>query len=919
MYTNCLATELEKCKEDLKHCYRKRINQKKSTKWPRLGDPTLYVNITVVRATFLPARFNEEHGMGLNEMRNYSYVTHDTLLKDGYGKINLIEGDPGAGKTTFTFQICKKWAEGVLLMEDIVFWIPLRHYKSVTTTSELFDKLGYPEIMNYAQQNNGKGMVLIFDGWDELPNQLQTSSLFHDIIFGRVRAFIHSTIIVTSRPTCSGKIAEAVEETNSYYKILGFDVQNVETYMKAYFYDQLSSVQLLLDFLATCQKTQNFCNPIFVAIICFVLHSDGKWIPQTFSEVYERYIILHLRSNIPDSCSQDLTKLDRLDNVPEKIKPLFHKFCKLAFDMVIDNKLVLHEEELEFIHDHDELNNLQFDGFGLLRVDHYTSPLATIKKSYSFIHQVVQEVLAAIFILNTDSHIIDDTFEKYFYKNSNLQNVFAFIFGLGSKEVLKPLADKLIQKFKKSDQSITFLSSILHCLFEAHDVTLCQEFAKVFSERKDIFLWTPTPYDCYYASYFIAVCGIKRLNVTMYCDIVSSPDYHFLIIGQCLQNASIDIASFRFFKFGEVMSHKGMEQLANALSAQRNILSVELMMMDFDAIYGTDCVATLCDSICKHNPYITSLVLPSTCLSENDFESIGCVLTTCLSLTSLTSFCEPTEHMCLDLSMSFCKALCETKSLQKLVLDRWRLSQADSKVFGNIISKNCSLKELLIHVDTVDCLDPIMNGLSSNTSIARFELYYDKSGYSGSVTLGKHLENCFTLNHSLNIVDFNYVSWLSSHLSCICTGLCTNTTLVTLDLSGCYIDAEAYHAVCSMLSQNRTLRHLFLNPVHLEKQEAIELIGSCRHNATLEVLALVQWLPRRKSHEHEQGKDSFQYSCDPEINHVLQKVQELRQDKGELLLNVYWSVTEFYVLISWCYLIFIYIGNMMSIQNLRNR
>ena len=99
-------TELEKCKDELKHNYLKNINQKKSTRWPKLGAPTLYVDVTVVRAKILPERFCEEHAMGLIKRKGYSYITVDELLKDGYGKRNLIEGDPGAGKTTFTFQIC---------------------------------------------------------------------------------------------------------------------------------------------------------------------------------------------------------------------------------------------------------------------------------------------------------------------------------------------------------------------------------------------------------------------------------------------------------------------------------------------------------------------------------------------------------------------------------------------------------------------------------------------------------------------------------------------------------------------------------------------------------------------------------------------------------------------------------------------
>ena len=879
-------TELEKkCKDDLKHCYLKNINQKKSTRWPKLGAPTLYVDVTIVRAKVLPKRFREEHVMGLVERRDYSYNTVDELLKDGYGKRNLIEGDPGAGKTTFTFQICKEWAEGKLLMEDVVFWIPLRHYKSVTTTSELFDKLGYPEMMDYAQQYSGKGLVFILDGWDELPNHLQTTSLFRDIIFDTIRAFTHSTVIVTSRPNCSSEIAEAVDETNSYYQILGFDQEMAVTYINAYFCNNPSLAKLLLEFLdGNKYLRQHFYIPISVTIMCFVYHCDGEDIPQTLCRLYQRFVVLCLRSHVPDVCLQNLAKFKTIQNIPVEMKPVFDQLCSLAFDMLRDNKLVLNEGEVEVIQD--DLDNLQlkqFDGFGLLHVDHYISSLATMETCYSFIHRSVQELLAAIFISNTGN--ISNLLDEYFNEGSYLINVFPFVFSLMSKEFLRPLAEKLIQIFNKSNRSVPLLTSILYCLFEAHDETLCREFGQVFSEERNITVWLQTFLDCHYACYFISVCGVKRLNVTIEDHIFAELcDQPCEILCKYLQNSSTDIASF-CFDGSCMLSHKGMEQFAQALSTQRNLLSVKLTGV---VICLPGCITILCDSICKHNPHITELALPYGDLSENDLEGIGSLLTTCLSFKILNMSCSPSKGVCLELSSFFCKAIHKTKSLQKLLLYEWKLSQADSEVFGKIISQNCSLKELHIEVATADCLDPILNGLSSNTSITIFRVWPNEFGISN--TLGQCLKNCLTHNHTLNVMDFTveyvtsqYVSWSSTQVSSICTGLCTNTTVVTLDISGCYIDTEACHSVCDMLSQNTTLKHLFLNPVHLEKQEAIALINSGTANDTLELLSLVQWPPKPLIDE----KNPFQYMCDPEITHILQQIQPY--------LNVYWLVTIYIV------------------------
>ena len=865
---------LQKCKDDLKHCYGKRMNQKKSTRWPKLGDPTLYVDVTIVRAKCLSERFCEEHAMGLVDRRYNSYVTVDELLKDGHGKVVLIEGDPGAGKTTFTFQICKEWAEDKLLMEDIVLWIPLRHYKSVTTTSELFDKLGYPEMMEYAQKRRGKGFVLILDGWDELPNLLQTASLFRDIIFGTVRLFTKSTIIVTSRPSCSGEIAEAVEETNSYYQILGFDLDKAITYINAYFHNDSSSAELLLAFLNSNECLyRHFYIPISVAIMCFVYRSDHKQIPQTLSRLYERFVVLCLRSHIPNASPEYLAKFKTIHNIPGTMRPAFHRLCKIAFDMLKDNKLVLNEDELE---ETDNLQLKQFDGFGLLHIDHYTSTLATMEISYSFIHRAVHELLAAIFLLDTGN--ISDILDEYFYEGSYLMNMFPFLFGLVSKKLLRPLAGKLIQIFNKSDR---LFSSILYCLFEAHDETLCREFGQVFSEKREISVDSHTLLECHYAFYFIAVCGVKGMRVIIRCFI--SSDLCCEIFAKYLQNASTDIESLCFISPIYKFSHKGAEYFTKALSTQPNILSVKLYIASSEP----DCVSILYDNICKHNTQITYLML-----SINKFTDDN-------SGTNVSPLPLGILHVHLIDSSSkgvvFCKALYEIKSLHGLYF-RTRLSQADSKVFGDIISQNCSLKTLLINVATADCLDPILNGLSSNTSITTFRAWPGETGASN--ILGQCLEKCLTLNHSLNTVDFTssncllqifHVSWSSTQVCSICTGLCANTTVVTLDISGCYIDTEACHAVCGMLSQNTTLQHLFLNPVQLDKQEAITMIESCRDNTTLELLSLVQWPPKiYPDDDGDERKNPFQYSCDPEYKHVLLKIQKLRQERDKPLLNVYW-------------------------------
>ena len=878
---------LENCRKNLNHFYLKKINQRQySERSPKLGGPVLYKEVTIGRKWVLPKRYYEKDA---NKRPDYPIVTVDELLNGGDGKVNLIEGDPGSGKTTFALQICKDWAEGKLLKGNIVFWIPLHHYKSVTTPTELFDELGYPEMISYAQQNNGKGLVLILDGWDELPNHLQTASdsLFRGIIFDSVRPFAQSTIIVTSRPSCSGEIANIVEVLKTYYQILGFDWQNVMTYIREYFHDDTSAERLLAFLKSNEYLCQHFYIPISVAIMCFVYNSDGEETPKTLSRLYERFVMLCLYSNVSDAYRQDLRKCETLCNMPENLKSLFHTFCKIAFDMLKDERLILNEEELKLLQDNsDSLQLSNFDGFGLLHIDNYTNSLATMETAYSFFsYRAVQEFLAAIFI--KDSGSIIDILDEHFHEDSYLLNVFPFLFGLLPKDFLKPLAKKLMEIF---DRNHNLLSFILYCLFEAHDETICREFGRAFGEDRNICLYLHTLLDCHYACYFISVCGAKRLNITMTCGSFGiSTDLYCETIAKYLHSASADVASFSFNAYG-ALSHKGMRQFAKAISNQRDMQSLELM-----GSCPPGHIEILCDSISRRNSQITSLRLPNAKLGKNDLEKIGSVLRMCKSLKILHMGCSPSEGVCLDSSLSFYNALCQTKSLQKLVLPWWTLSQTDSKLFGNLISQNRSLKELCIKVATANCLDPILNGLAhslaANASITTFRIWLDETGTCN--TLGECLNKCLVPNSSLNILDFSdgqsnlrppqYVSWSSTQVISICTGLYTNTTLITLDISGCYIDNEACNAVCNMLSQNNKLQHLFLNPVHLEKQEAVCIIENCKNNTNLELLSFVHWPPKRL--EHGQGSDPFHYSTDEEVKYLVQQIQKLRQ---EPFLNIYW-------------------------------
>ena len=218
--------------------------------------------------------------------------------------------------------------------------------------------------------------------------------------------------------------------------------------------------------------------------MCFVCQKDNK-IPDKLSKLYERFVVLHIRFNVPEAHQHIIKKFSAFNNIPKNLKPLFDKLCRIAFNTLKDKELVFDEEQLEITEEEmKSLNMEHFDGFGLLYVDHYTNDLADREQSYTFIHRAVQELLAAIFV-SKNCNVVD-ILDEHFYKGSYLLNMFPFLFGLVPKDHLRPLAGKLIEIYIKSNRNRKLLSSILYCLFEAQDNEICSEFVQVFREKKEV-------------------------------------------------------------------------------------------------------------------------------------------------------------------------------------------------------------------------------------------------------------------------------------------------------------------------------------------------------------------------------------------------------------------------------------------------
>ena len=138
-------------------------------------------------------------------------------------EIILIEGAPGSGKSTLAVHICQRWGKGELFQQfTVVILVQLRdpavqRALLIKTIADLLPVQNITVAQELASEliaTNGRGVLLILDGWDELPTQLQQDcafcNLFHISGKCKTRSLHECSIIVTSHPISSADLHPVV-------------------------------------------------------------------------------------------------------------------------------------------------------------------------------------------------------------------------------------------------------------------------------------------------------------------------------------------------------------------------------------------------------------------------------------------------------------------------------------------------------------------------------------------------------------------------------------------------------------------------------------------------------------------------------------------------------------------------------------
>ena len=778
----------------------------------------------------------------------------------GSQQVVLIVGAPGVGKTTFSWEFCKKWGKGEILQDhSLLLLLPLRdnNLKEAKTLSDLFYHPN-PELQQAVVQevtsNQGKGVAIWLEAWDELDDKpREEASMFLDLIHGRILPL--ATVIVTSRPWASEHLREKCgHRISQHVEILASAKDQIEHYIsKAKAEAQPSSFATkFTDYLSSNPAIRAAMYTPVTAKMSVEVFAWSQLTesppPTTMTELFTTFTLQTLvgyLSTHPLYHKQQL-KVTSFSDLPPDVYKQFLGLCRMAYEGIRNR------QQLVFSASHLPTG---FSPLGLMQEvpQVYAKGKAS---SYHFTHLTLQEFLSAVHIsqLPTDeqTRVIQDHLDSGHFKMT-----IRFVAGLMKLANVPP---EITRKLRKDgDNNLT----LLHWLFECKDTSVTTR--TLGSGRMVVrshYSWTPLDY--YVMGHVIShsncpwrlnfwFCSIDDEKFELFCQGCATPGgtgcEGFISYADFSYN---DITSKHMQSFVSIPPHilQGMRELhlnGNKLDGRACDLlgKVAPSMSRLEDLWlyhnpiGSGGAMEMIKSLCGSG--VKRLWLHDTGIGGPDCEALSELLQ---STHSLEWLCIEQNNLSSESVASVVTGLSHNNSLRTLNISDSHFSTANTLHLSSLLRghSECTLRSLELrdcHISSEGAVE-LAIALCKNTTLQVLN--------SSRNPIGEHVEGVTAIATMLTENKSLTSLWLEDcHISGqgageLATALCKNTTLRELNLSGNPIGeyVEGVTAIATMLAENKSLTYtqLELDNCHISGQGAGELAAALCKNSTLQTLDL---------------------------------------------------------------------------------
>ena len=632
-------------------------------------------------------------------------------------KLVLVEGAPGAGKSTFAWKFCRQWGKRKLLGEYPLLVLLRLREKAMQDASSIADLFYHPKrnvrasLAQEIEESQGEGLLLVLEGFDEAAPSLQKEdSLLLNIICGRLLP--KATILVTSRPsatavihrTCASRISQHIE-------VLGFTKEDINSYIQAAMPQSAhSSFEQYLS-LHPHIKSMMY-NPLHCAIaveVYKVRQTASKSDARTITELYKallidlllRYLYAH-----PEYKDREWT-LNSFTDLPSEVYTQLCEISRLAYEGTCKGQTT-------FLLPPGKLETL-----GLLQDFPALYHGRGVESSYSFLHLTVQEFLTAFHLSRCDIRVLIQVFREE-YRNPRWQTVLRFLAGLtrlaflfGDLSLWQRLmvAFGIERNYPQSLRSVDSLS-VVHWVHESQNSRVLEFF---FGDTPDIEYSgrSVTPFDCYELGFCVAQCGVRTLK---------------------LEVCSID-------KEGAAMLALGMKCQEPA-----NIRMKQLSLLGNDDIGRAGAVELL--SVVAAFPCLTTLNLRDTDIGLEDCQVLGRMMASHTQLKELDIGYNSLSSEAIQLVISGIGSNENTK-LEKLILFINTFTLENTEALSSLLMVNNTIK----HLELWGCgIGPNGSGLlaaalKNNSTLKYIDISNNGIQDKGGVAIASALKVNRTLEH----------------------------------------------------------------------------------------------------------------------------------------------------------------------------
>ncbi|XP_071852231.1 uncharacterized protein [Apostichopus japonicus] len=281
-----------------------------------------------------------------DKLSSYQELVKEKCLKT---KRQIVEGDPGYGKSTLTLQLLYDWCNSLykspLRGKDVIIYLRLRQLGGVKSLFSAIRQFILPMDSDIKEEdikeilNQMNSVLVILDGFDEYPDRESTETYIYHIL--KKNMFQRFNIILTTRPSC---VPKDFAPYSDHVRLTGFGEEARRKYVeKAVVGTNGKAVDRIMRKLEENPVLGDLCQvPLFFVMFAHMTYEDELIL--TFNSVtsFFRYMIScfhsHLKNKMKD---QNVTNFELLEHD--------HKVLhNIAFEALSgkDQKLVWKREQL---------------------------------------------------------------------------------------------------------------------------------------------------------------------------------------------------------------------------------------------------------------------------------------------------------------------------------------------------------------------------------------------------------------------------------------------------------------------------------------------------------------------------------------------------------------------------------------------